>query len=420
MSLINQMLQELDARRSEVSDTRAYGEQIRAVPVNKGVHAAWWLAGALGTALTGVVAWGVADWQKRQPHVPRMPASITTVAEQPKHAEVRSLHPMPPKLSTDLEVARESKAIGGTDQQYSPVLVSPVLVPADQSLALSVSKPAGSAQSATNRIDAPASGPPLEVLPSTRAAERLPPLPPAGLAERDSKLVVPQAAGEARNTPAASAERVQRQKADSGAAPAQAEKQVRELTPQQRAENEYRRAATLIQQGKVAESFAPLELALELDGRHAAARQTLIGILLEAGRSDEALRIARDGIAREPAQPNLAIIAARLQVEKGELRSAIETLERTLPHAADRSDYHAFLAALLQRDLRHKEATAQYLAALRNAPQNGVWWMGLGISLQADNHAADAREAFNRARATNALSPELSEFVEARLKQLAR
>jgi MSHA biogenesis protein MshN len=43
--------------------------------------------------------------------------------------------------------------------------------------------------------------------------------------------------------------------------------------------------------------------------------------------------------------------------------------------------------------------------------------MGLGISLQAENRLAEAQEAFNRAKASHTLSPELQAFVDQQLKQ---
>ncbi|MGH8808366.1 MAG: tetratricopeptide repeat protein, partial [Noviherbaspirillum sp.] len=209
-------------------------------------------------------------------------------------------------------------------------------------------------------------------------------------------------------------------KAAEATAPAVLHKQVKELTPQQRAENEYRKALLALQQGKAGEAISGLEQALQLDGQHGAARQALISLLLDAKRQDDAMRRAREGLALNPAQPGLAMILARLQLSRGESRPAIETLERTLPHAVDNADYQAFLAALLQRDEKHKQAAEHYLLALQRAPQNGVWWMGLGISYQADQRAAEAQEAFKRAKATNTLSAELLAFVDGRLSQLQR
>lgn len=205
---------------------------------------------------------------------------------------------------------------------------------------------------------------------------------------------------------------------DTAAAPVIVNKQVKELTPPQRAENEYRKAMLALQQGKRGEASSGLELALQLDPKNSGARHALIGILLEGKHQDEAIQKAREGLDADLAQPALAMILARLQLEKGELRPAIDTLERSLMHASDKADYQAFLAALLQRDGRHKQAVEQYLLALQKAPQNGVWWMGLGISLQAERRVSEAIESFKRAKSTNALSPELLAFVDARLNQL--
>ncbi|GGX87305.1 tetratricopeptide repeat protein [Massilia dura] len=187
------------------------------------------------------------------------------------------------------------------------------------------------------------------------------------------------------------------------------------LTSQQQGENAYRRALAALQEGRLTEGVAALEHAVQAYPRHEAARQTLVGLLLENGRADEAMRHAQLGLGLDANQPQLAMVLARLQLERGGAADA--TLLRSLPHAAGDADYIAFLAGVLQKQGRHREAVAQYEAALRLRPANGVWWMGLGISLQAENLRTNAREAYQKARAAG-LSPALQEFVERRLAQV--
>ena len=128
------------------------------------------------------------------------------------------------------------------------------------------------------------------------------------------------------------------------------------------------------------------------------------------------MRQLAQGLALDARQPALAMLLARMQIERGE--SGIDTLLRSLPHALGNANYHAFLAGALQRQLRHREAVEQYQAAVRAMPQNGAWLMGLGISLQAEKRNADALDAFLQARAAT-LSPQLQAFVERKVQQLS-
>lgn len=194
--------------------------------------------------------------------------------------------------------------------------------------------------------------------------------------------------------------------------------QIKQASPRQEAENDYRKALGLIQEGRVTAGISALEQTLRIDPRHDAARQTLIGLLLENKQQDKAMQQLAQALALDPEQPALAMALARLQVEKG--GPALQTLQRSLPHATERADYLSFVAALLQREQRHKEAIEHYQAALRLSPGNGLWWMGLGISLQADDRLPDAKAAFQRAKASGSLEGELSNFVDKKLQQLVR
>ena len=193
---------------------------------------------------------------------------------------------------------------------------------------------------------------------------------------------------------------------------------IKQVSSGQRADQFYREALALRSQGRMGEAQTALEEALRIDPRHLGARQALLGMFVDGKRYAQAEQVLQDGLALNLAPPVLAMALARLQIERGDQATALLTLEHYLPQAQDNADYRAFYAALLQRGERHAEAIAHYQAALRGQPNRALWWMGLGISLQAEKRGAEAEQAFSRARATPGLSPELQAFVEQRLKQL--
>ncbi|KAB8050887.1 tetratricopeptide repeat protein [Janthinobacterium rivuli] len=204
-------------------------------------------------------------------------------------------------------------------------------------------------------------------------------------------------------------------------APAASERIIdgKQVTAQQRVENEYRRALAQLQDGRVSDAMLALQQTLQLDPRHQGARETLVRLLLEAQRPDEAARQLQLSLALDPKQPAQAMMLARLQLDKtGGGAVALDTLMRSLRYASDSGEYHAFLAGVLQREQRYRDASEHYQQALQTAPDNSVWWMGLGIALQADNHPTQARQAFERAKGLQTLSPQLQAFVERKLVQL--
>lgn len=196
------------------------------------------------------------------------------------------------------------------------------------------------------------------------------------------------------------------------------DKRTRQLNMQQQADNEFRKANGLMQQGHINEALAGYEAALKLDASHDAARQAMVVLLLEHKRNADAERVLQEGLKNNLRHSGFAMVLARVQIEREAPWSALLTLQKTLPYASQQAEYQAFIAALLQRLKRHKEAVAYYQKALQLAPNSGVWLMGMGISLQALQRREEARDAFKRAIETNALNADLQEFVTQRLKEL--
>ena len=193
---------------------------------------------------------------------------------------------------------------------------------------------------------------------------------------------------------------------------------MKHVSPAQQADAEFRKAAALMQQGRIADALAGYEAALRLDAGHDAARQALVALLLEGKRGTDAERVLQERLNSKPDHTGFTMMLARLQVERGAVAEATATLEKALPYANSQADYQAFLAALLQRQNRNDEAIAHYQIMLQLAPNNGIWLMGYGISLQAMQRNADAKDAFKHALDTQTLSPDLRAFVQQKLKAL--
>ena len=243
-----------------------------------------------------------------------------------------------------------------------------------------------------------------------------PSLPPATLDSPSTKAI---AGTQQRNLADKSAKGVAATALPAPAAPAgSVSKQVKQLTVQQQADNEFRLANELLQQGRINEALAGYEATLRLNPGHDAARQAAVGLLLKNKRGTEAEQVLQQGLERNPANGNFAMLLARLQVERDAVQTGLDTLLKTLPHAGQQPDYHAFAAALLQRLNRHQESVTHYRIALQQAPDSGVWLMGLGISLQALHLKEEARDAFRRALESRTLNAELQAFVSQRLKEL--
>ena len=189
---------------------------------------------------------------------------------------------------------------------------------------------------------------------------------------------------------------------------------AKEGVAQSTAQAELRRAIELVARGQTTEATRLLADALSQRPDWSDARATLAALQAEAGDRRQALATLLDGVRFDPTR--FAPTAAQLQAELNDPAGALLALDRVPPAARDQS-YHALAAAIAQRAGRHQMAVAEYGAALRSVPSNAVAWVGLGVSLQALGHDAEALAAY-RGAARETLSAELRRFVQLRISAL--
>lgn len=193
---------------------------------------------------------------------------------------------------------------------------------------------------------------------------------------------------------------------------------MKKISPRQQAEHEYEKAELALQQGRADEALAGYEAALLIDPYYKPARLAWVGELLRQQRNEEAEQVLQRGVRRDPRDVEFAMLLARVQVARDALDQALVSLEKVQSYAANQADFHAFLAALLQRKERHHDAVQHYRTALEVAPETASSWVGLGISLQAIQQPTEAKVAFQRALESPGLDDRLRTFVERRLREL--
>lgn len=473
MSLINQMLQDLEARGKQGQTVAPMPTEVRPVLPPPRTNQMWIVVLGLALLLLVLVIWMVPRQNRGPaPHnmVPEPPATIPPVARTAPAQPVAQATPvaatpaaqatpvatLPAAQATPVATMpaapspQNTRAPLSTARASSPTASSPTATVPDSTgpsgAVAGLTSEAGTSNANGKAQGSPVDGPPLilKLIPELTSLTRpenakVPGKPkaghPSGAESAFIDVVAPGQARSVANNATAPSERNARAAVaptgtanDAGkqtntsrpSAPADNSiKLVRQpLSPQQRAENEYRKALQAQQAGRQQEAMTYLEQALQFDHQHTAARQAMVAWLLEQGQRPQAIAKLQEGLGHDPAQSGLAMILARLQVDQGDVKTALDTLNRSLPYTLGRADYQAFMAALLQREGRHKEAILRYQNALAINPDSAVWWMGIAISLQAEQQKAAARESFSRARGIGGLSPELQAFVEQRISQL--
>ena len=184
------------------------------------------------------------------------------------------------------------------------------------------------------------------------------------------------------------------------------------------AEGHFRRAALLLNHGRVSEAEEQLVAALQVDPRHSAARQAYVSLLLEQQRVSTARRVLQEALVLEPAQPAFALALARIHAAERDYAAALAVLDRAAPVGHGAADFQAFRGAMLQRLGRHDEALVAYQNAVRDGTPPATAWIGYAISLEAVGKRSEAAQAYRRALTVGPLAAEARDYAESRARAL--
>jgi MSHA biogenesis protein MshN len=436
VSLINKVLRDLEAQRDTASERNARSplvqdnlRPVRSIKPHLSRQQLLRIGLALATVAVGVFAWS--QWGAKLFESGKAPVASKAAAPVPEPAKVATA-PAAPEPKPALPPAPSAKSdpspkpVALAEGPKPVVAAAPAGKPAQDVV---VRKPKAESPTPEKPV-APAVEPPaktvvikakglvqdevaakdeIETKPATKPKETPQPDDSRGGGGRAASGDGKDAGGRA--TPGAVAGTA----AEKPAGKTVLEKKVKPLSPQDKAESQYRLAATNLQQNRVSEAENHLRAALAAQPAHVKARELLAGLALQGGRWREAQSLLEQGVAQHPQHYPFAQLLARSYVDRGQDLKALSLLEKSRDAAGTDAEYFAFLATLYQRAGRHGDAVKSFTEAVTLRPQEGRWWLGFAISLEATEQWKASGEAYQRAAASGSLDKQLLQYAQQRL-----
>lgn len=198
------------------------------------------------------------------------------------------------------------------------------------------------------------------------------------------------------------------------------------LTNTQLSLQHYYVAATHLSIGEVDKAENNLSLALSYDVNNSQARDLLATLYSRTGRSELAIDILQSENIFTRQTYTSSLLLANLLAARGEVQAAITVMQRMSPtqktnqqhQQIEYQQYYATLAALLYRDAQYDGAQQIYKNLLQRNPHNSVWWLGLGMTLEANARTKAALKAYEQAKQNGLGQGAVAQFVDQRISTL--
>ncbi|BDS28646.1 tetratricopeptide repeat protein [Aeromonas caviae] len=376
MSVINQMLKDLDRRQQEAEGAAVYVAPVR--------QQGWWM---LVLTLLCTLALGILGWR------------TWIFWQQSLRASLPAAQVEAPRTAPAVAPSAPLAVVATTQAVSSAAPVAKV--------------PAASAESTTTRV-------------APSAAEQVP-ADEAVLADEgnpEEALGDETIPSDEELQPDLYAELAAEQSAEEAPAPAAPRKpgilkiETVELSDAELATLAERKATTAMAKGRMEEAQDGYYEVLAHDPHNQGAREQLAGLLYGAGRLTEAAQVLEEGLRLDPAQADLRLLLARVAISGGDRQKALDWLTGYQPDIASNLDYYATWAGLAQELGQPVQASEMYVRLLRQQPDQGRWWLGLGVAEDGQGHRQRALDAYRNAQLHGNLGEASTQWLEQRIGQL--
>ncbi|GAC18582.1 tetratricopeptide repeat protein [Paraglaciecola arctica] len=158
---------------------------------------------------------------------------------------------------------------------------------------------------------------------------------------------------------------------------------------------------------------------LETEPDNIKARKKLASLLFAQGNYAQSKQLLVQGMELHPTQSDLRLMLARLYVVQKEPSQALNILVEFQPSIDNQTEYLAYRAALAQQLKQTELAKSDYQVLANVEPTNAKWWLGLAIAEDQLGEIKMAVQAYSRASSLGQLDGSVGEFMQQRISVLA-
>lgn len=193
-----------------------------------------------------------------------------------------------------------------------------------------------------------------------------------------------------------------------------------ESSKAERVETFLQESFVFIEKQQFEEAEQKLQEALTLLPNHTKARETDVKLKFQLGHFLEAEQSLARGLAASPQYLPFIQLKARLWVETGKPQEALSFLIKHQALGRSNPDYLSFMATLYQQEGKNAEAIMHYQQALRIQAHNWRSRMGLAIALETEGRLEEALGVYKTANAYPEADKASKEFMEKRILVLRK
>lgn len=148
------------------------------------------------------------------------------------------------------------------------------------------------------------------------------------------------------------------------------------------------------------------------------ARKKLASLYFSQGNYAQTKQLLIRGIDLDPLHTDLRLMLARLYAVQDDTEQALKVMKDIKPNVNSQTEFLAYRAALAQQLKQPQISKADYLSLAGIDATNAKWWLGLAIAQDQLGEINNAIKAYEKAYSLGQLDDSVDEFIQQRISVL--